>query len=88
MAFTRSTMARSTSHANSDAPVIWAYATSDTQATVNTAGYFNDMVNELEVGDLIYGVCNGAAVLFHVLSNDGTDVDVADGTVLAATDTD
>ena len=78
--------------ANSDAPVIWTYASADTIATINTAGYFNDAADDLNVGDLIYiqSSTGGTrvATLAQVLSNDGTTVDIADGTTLAATDSD
>lgn len=78
--------------ANSDAPVLWTYSTTDTIADVNTAGYFNDASADLGVGDLIY--CNTSTggtmvcTLTQVLSNASGVVDVADGTTLAATDTD
>ena len=74
------------------APTMWSYTTADTIATANTAGYFNDASLVLGVGDLIYcWTTNGGtpvAVLTQVLSNAAGVVDVADGTVLAATDTD
>jgi hypothetical protein len=75
-----------------NAPSIYAYKTADTIATVNTAGYFNDLANSLEVGDLIYCVTStgstAVCTLTQVLSNSGGVVDVADGTTLAATDGD
>jgi hypothetical protein len=75
-----------------NAPGIYAYKTTDAIADVNTAGYFNDLANTLEVGDLIYCVTStgGTAVctLTQVLSNASGVVDVADGTTLAATDSD
>lgn len=74
------------------APSIHTYTTTDTIATVNTAGYFNDASLILSVGDLIYCWTSSGgtpvAVLTQVLSNASGVVDVADGTVLAATDTD
>jgi hypothetical protein len=73
-------------------PTMWSYRTADTVATVNTAEYFNGAVQILEAGDLIYilSSADGTAVatLNYVLTNDGTDVDVNDGTVLANTDGD
>ena len=75
-----------------NAPGIYAYKTADTIADVNTEGYFNDLSDVLEVGDLIYCVTStgGTAVctLTQVLSNAAGVVDVADGTTLAATDGD
>lgn len=75
-----------------NSPSIWSYTTTDTIATVNTAGYFNDASLVLAVGDLIYcWTSTGGtpvATLTQVLSNASGVVDVADGTTLAATDTD
>lgn len=74
------------------APAIHSYTTADTQADINTSGYFNNVSKIVSVGDLIYAWTSNAgtpvAVLTQVLSNASGVVDVADGTVLAATDTD
>lgn len=91
-AFTRSTFARSSSHANPSAPVTWNYRTADAVADVNTAGYFNEVAGEVRVGDLIYALCGFGGTLapahFYVASNDGTTVDVANGDALTTTDSD
>lgn len=75
-----------------NAPAIHCYTTPDTQADINTAGYFNNVSKIVKVGDLIYVWAVNAgtqvAILTQVLSNASGVVDVADGTVLAATDTD
>lgn len=75
-----------------NAPSIYTYQTADTIADVNTAGYFNSLSNTLAVGDLIYCVTSTGgtrvSTLTQVLSNSGGVVDVADGTTLAATDSD
>ena len=74
------------------APQIWAYTTADTIATCNTEGYFNDVSDEVSVGDLIF--CNTStsgtyvATLVYVLSNASGVVDVNDGTTLASSDSD
>ena len=74
------------------APSIYAYKTTDAIADVNTEGYFNDLSDTLEVGDLIYCVTSTSSTavctLTQVLSNAAGVVDVADGTTLAATDGD
>jgi hypothetical protein len=74
------------------APSIYAYKTADALATVRVSGYFNALANTLAVGDLIYAVTSTGTTavcsLTQVLSNASGVVDVADGTVLAATDTD
>lgn len=75
------------------APSVWSYATADAVNTVSAAQYFNDVKSVLKVGDLIYALCGAgsggtlAPRLFTVVSNDGTDVDVADGTAVTTTDT-
>jgi len=74
------------------APAIHSYTTADAIADVNTSGYFDNLSAILAVGDLIYCWTSNAgtpvAVLTQVLSNAAGVVDVADGTVLAATDLD
>lgn len=71
---------------------LWHYTTADTIATVNTSGYFNDVAGLMTAGDLIIAWTSTGSTpvmtLTQVLSNDGSTVDVADGTTLAATDTD
>ena len=69
---------------------LWRYTTTDAIATVNTANYFNDAANMLAVRDLI--VVHDTNVpttnFVTVLSNNGTAVDVSDGTAVAETDGD
>ena len=69
----------------------WLYKSADAIATVNTAGYFTgDAVNMLGENDLIK-VIDTATPTFHfclVLSNDGTTVDISDGTEVVQTDSD
>ncbi len=70
---------------------LWHYSTTDAIATVNTAGYFTgDAVNMLAVRDLIIVSDTNTPTLSFatVLSNDGTTVDVSDGTAVVETDTD
>lgn len=75
-----------------NAPSSYGYKTTDAIADVNTSGYFNDLSDTLEVGDLIYCVTStgSTAVASHVyvLSNASGVVDVNDGVVLANTNTD
>jgi hypothetical protein len=68
---------------------LWHYVTTDAIATVNTAAYFTgDAVNMLEVRDIIIVIdTNVPTTSFcNVLSNDGTTVDISDGTVVVETD--
>lgn len=91
MAFTIASWARSSAHANSDIPVVWCYSTADLGATVDTTGYFNDLVDVVNVGDVIFALVDtgGTPTPLHytVVSNDGTDVDVDNG-IGATTDSD
>jgi hypothetical protein len=91
MAFDRSNLARLGSN-NTGAGGLWLYRTTDTAATVNTADYFLSAINELPVGDIIFSMSatGGTPVLTltYVSGNTGTAVDVVDGTVISATDTD
>lgn len=76
------------------APTVWSYVTADTLATVNTANYFDTAVDILRKGDLVLvlsGAGSGGTLaqgLATVVDNDGTHVDVADGTAITQTDTD
>lgn len=75
-----------------NAPSIYAYKTTDAVADVNTEGYFNALARTLAVGDLVYLVTStgttAVASLAVVRSNTGTVVDIDNGTVLSATDSD
>ena len=71
---------------------LWYYTTADTIATVNTAGYFNDAANMLNLNDVIMTVTStgGTPVVGHtyVNANDGSTVDVVNGVAITATDSD
>jgi hypothetical protein len=73
-------------------PSLYAYATTDTIATVNTEGYFNALATILSVGDviLVRSSTGGTQVLslVYVASNAAGVVDVTDGLTITATDTD
>ncbi len=73
-----------------NAPSLYSYKSSDTQATINTAGYFNSLSTILSVGDVIfvYATTTPSLVITYVNSNSGGVVDIADGTTVSATDTD
>ncbi len=73
-----------------NAPSMYLYKTSDTQATVNTSGYFNDLSSVLSVGDIIfvYDTTTPSLVLTYVNSNSSGVVDIVDGTTISATDSD
>jgi hypothetical protein len=71
---------------------LWHYRTTDANTTVDTTGYFNAAINMLRVGDMILSnsgasgsVNNGVYV---VITNDGTNVDVANMTNFAPANSD
>lgn len=69
---------------------IHSYSSADAIATVRAEGYFNELADVVNVRDIIL-VTDTATPTAHwciVLSNDGTTVDISDGTVIAETDTD
>jgi len=72
------------------APQMWTYTSVDAIATVNSAGYFNDMTNELSVGDVIFVHDSNTPTMSiaMVASNASGVVDITDGTTVAMTDSD
>ncbi len=90
MAFAMSGLTAIGQSKRGNAPGLFLYKTADTQATVNTSGYFNSIANLLTVGDIIfvYDTTTPSLVLTYVNGNTGTVVDIADGTTVSATDTD
>jgi hypothetical protein len=73
-----------------NAPSMYMYKSADTQATINTVGYFASLKDTLKVGDVIF-VCDTTTpslVVTYVNSVTSSTVDIADGTTVSATDTD
>lgn len=56
----------------------YVYKTADTKAATIASGYFNDLVDVLEVGDVIMATTDTgttpAAYALFVATNDGTDI--------------
>lgn len=75
-----------------DLPRIFIYKTADALADVNTSGYFDSASKILKVLDIIelFTSTGGTPVVSraYVVSNASGVVDITDGVVLAATDTD
>jgi hypothetical protein len=73
-----------------NAPSMYTYTSADAIATVNTAGYFNDLSDTLAVGDIIFVHDSATPTMSIVMvaSNAAGVVDVTDGTAVAMTDTD
>tara|TARA_S200000501_G_C20849830_1_gene755216 strand:- start:532 stop:801 length:270 start_codon:yes stop_codon:yes gene_type:complete len=71
---------------------LWHYTTTDTIATVNTAGYFNDSANMFNVNDVIIAVTSSGGTpvvsLTYCNSATATTVDIVDGDAITATDSD
>lgn len=79
------------------APQHYSYATLDSAATVDSSGYFNEVYNLLEKGDVIHRVTWSTAIGTGTVSTYGTHlvldkasgvIDVSDETNLTETDTD
>ena len=87
MAFAASGLTRVGGDSNGS---LWMYTSADAIADVNTAGYFNDASNMLDVRDLIIVRDTNVPTtnFVTVLSNASGVVDVSDGTAVAETDTD
>ena len=71
---------------------LWHYTTTDTIATVNTAGYFNDAVGMIGANDVIIAVTSTggtpAVTLTYANSVTASAIDVVDGLTVTATDSD
>ena len=58
---------------------IWNYkSTGDALNTIDAAGYFNALVNEMNVGDVIFINASNGFGIATVVSNDGSAIDVGD----------
>lgn len=68
-------------------PAMYVYTTADAHTVVDGSGYFNDLSDILNVGDMIivHGSTGGTrTVTMHVVvSNASNVVDVSNGTVIA-----
>ena len=69
---------------------LWFYSSADAIATVNTAGYFNDVSDEVSIRDVIIvtDTATPTTNLVNVLSNASGVVDVSNGTAIVETDAD
>jgi|TARA_R110000765_G_scaffold178439_1_gene283957 hypothetical protein len=69
---------------------MWVYRTADAIATVNTAAYFNDASNMLNIRDLIVVQDTNVPTtnFVTVLTNASGVVDISDGTAVVETDSD
>lgn len=91
MAFSNSGLTAIGQSKRGNAPGLFLYKTADTQATVNTVGYFNSIASLLTVGDVmfVYDSTTPSLVITYVNAVSAAGVvDIADGTTVSATDTD
>lgn len=69
-------------------PAMYVYTTTEAHTAVDASGYFNDISDILNVGDMIivHGATGGTrTVTMHiVVSNSSGVVDVSDGTTIGA----
>jgi hypothetical protein len=75
-----------------NAPQIWSYTSTDAQTVIRASGYFNDASDLLKVNDVIMcaSATGGTPVLVwsYVNANASGVVDITDGLVITATDSD
>ena len=68
-------------------PAMYVYTTTEAHTVVDGSGYFNDIADILNVGDMIivHGSTGGTrTVTMHVVvSNSSSVVDISNGTVIA-----
>ena len=74
-------------------PAMYVYTTTEAHTAVDASGYFNDLSDILNAGDMIivHGATGGTrTITMHVVvSNASSVVDISDGTVMAVvTDSD
>jgi len=71
---------------------LWHYTTADAVAAVNTLDYFADSAEKFSVNDIILCVSSSGGTpvvtINYVNAVSATSVDVTDGLVVTATDTD
>ena len=75
-----------------NAPAMWSYTSTDAHTAIDAAGYFNNVSDEVQVGDIVYvwaSTGGTATASWHVVvSNASGVVDVADAVPIAVSDTD
>ena len=89
MAFTRASLARTSSSGNTSAPATWTYSTADSYATVSGTDYFLAAIREIAKNDIITVVSatGGTAVVSLTYMETVTGVtsnDIAPGVTVTA----
>jgi len=57
---------------------IWHYKSADALNVIDAASYFNAMVNEMNVGDVVFIYAANGFGMATVLTNDGSAIDTGD----------
>jgi hypothetical protein len=78
MAFDKSAWAIDGSHANINIPRTHRYKTADAAGTVETANYFDAVYNEVEIGDCIDALVDGAAIRYVVTAKAAGVISIED----------
>ena len=69
------------------APQLFTYTTTDAVGTIDASGYFNDISDDVSVGDVIISVTSTggtlASSIHTVVSNASGVVDISDGTSIS-----
>jgi len=70
-----------------NAPSIYAYSENNTKANMTASGYFNNLSDTLQVGDLVilYDTGTPTMTLSVVMSNSSGTVDLSNGTAVDVT---
>jgi len=67
---------------------LWHYITSDVPTTVDTIGYFNEMIGVIRKGDIILANCDVedfyTTAIFAVTTSDETGIDIANSLDLSS----
>ena len=75
-----------------NSPAMWSYTSTDAHTAIRAAAYFNNVSDDVTVGDIIYSWASTggtATASWHVVvSNASGVVDVADAVTVALTDSD
>ena len=75
-----------------NAPQMWSYTSTDAKTAIDAEGYFNDVSDDVSVGDVIISVTSTggtlASSIHTVVSNASGVVDISDGTSISNTDSD
>ena len=92
MAFLKKNLILTSQHGVPSAPKTWLYTTPDTVADANTADYMLLANDVLTVNDIIFIVSSTGGTPVHTINIvnavSSTTVDISDGLVITATDSD